>query len=254
VKYATLIGAGAIVASCSSAHAAMFAWDWTRGQPVSAGISDAGGTIGGISTTFDTASNRFTWSVTFTDQVTQGFALVLTSGPNPKGHAGELAIVYFDNTNMASPRVSVYNYNGLNTLTSYKDGNASAGNQAPDRITNTTLEGPAFESVTAVDANGKRTLSFAMDATSVNLHDPLYPNPQGNDWTGLAYGSKMGIWFHPLKNLTTAYNTSGYLTNWSGTQGWMDGNNISTREVPAPGAAALAGLGGLLAARRRRSN
>ncbi len=251
MKHLSLIGAGAIVAACSSANAAIFAWDWTRGQPVSAGISDAGGTIGGISTSFNTVTNRFTWSVTFTDQVTQGFTLVVSPGPNPKGNAGELAIIYFDAKVMNDPKISVYNYNGLNSATSYKDGNPTAGTQAPDRITNTLLEASTFESFSAVDAGGKRTLSFAMDATSINNHNPLYPS--GDDWTGVEYGQKLGIWFHPYKNLTRTYNDSGYLTNWSGTDGWMDGNNIPTREVPTPGAFALGGLAGLAMIRRKRA-
>ncbi len=252
MKHLSLIGAGAIVAACSSANAAIFAWDWTRGQPVSAGINDNGGTIGGISTSFDTVTNRFTWSVTFTDQVTEGFTLVVSPGANPKGHAGELAILFFDAQNMASPRMSVYNYNGLNAQNSYRDGSPLAGTQTPDRITNTLLEGPAFESVTAVDANGKRTLSFAMDATAINNHNPMYPSGL-NDWTGVEYGQSLGIWFHPFKNLSTSYNDQGYLTNWSGNDGWMDGSGIETREVPTPGAAALAGVAGLMMSRRKRA-
>lgn len=253
MKTALFLSAGAIVAACSTANAGIYAWDWTRGQPVSAGISDAGGTLHSISTTFDTDTNRLAWSVTFSNQVTDGFTLVLSPGPNPKGHPGELAIVYFDSKNMGAPRASVYNYNGENTLTSYRDGSPASGTQAPDVITNTTFESGVFESISAVDADGKRTLSFVMNATGVNSHLPLYPNPNGNDWTGVAFGEKVGVWLHPIKNLSRSYNDGGFLTSWSGTHGWMDGNNISTRLVPTPGAAALAGVGGLLMVRRKRA-
>ncbi|MFM9956530.1 MAG: hypothetical protein ACKVZJ_00500 [Phycisphaerales bacterium] len=252
MKTTAILSVGAIIAACSSANAAIFAWDWNRGEPVSAGINDTGGAIGGISTTFDTLTNRFTWEVTFTNQVTDGFTLVLSPGANPKGHAGELAIIYFDNKDMNAPRISAYNYNGLNTLTSYKDGAPIDGNQTPDRITNSLLEGPAFESITAQDVGTTRVLSFAMDATSLNVHNPLYPSGQ-NDWTGVAYGEALGIWFHPIKNLNRSYNDSGYLTNWSGNHGWMDGFGIATREVPTPGSVALLGLGGVVALRRKRS-
>ncbi len=246
----------AVVGICglcaAGTDAAMYQWDWTRGEPIAAGLNDNGGTFESINTSFDTVTNEFLWEVTFSDQVTQGYTLVVSPGPNPKGHPGELAIFYLDARNVADPKMSVYAYNGENTQTSYRDGAPLSGTQIPDRITNSSGAASLFPELSVVDHSGKRTITFRMDATDVNAHFPLYPNSEGNDWTGAAYGSQLGIWFHPVKNLSASYNDEGFLTDWSGQQGWIDGAGFTTTLVPTPGSVVLGAMGGALMIRRRR--
>ncbi|MDX9912692.1 MAG: hypothetical protein RBS39_12755 [Phycisphaerales bacterium] len=241
-----------VAAACgaASASAEIRVWEWNRGD---APVSDDGGTFESVRSTYNTINGLLTWEATFSNQVTQGFTLAINDGPNPKGIAGELALVYFDGRNTASPTISIYGYNGENTQTSYRDGSPAGGTQAPDRIMTTLVAGgprysPGIIANPVVDAGGKRTLSFSIDTTDLNNHMPLYPS-MPNEWTGMQYGDEIGVWFHPVRNLSASYS-DGFLSNWGGTQGWLDGEHFTT--TPAPGATGLLAMGGLVATRRRR--
>lgn len=246
-----ICASAALAAAVSCANAGFFQWEFTRGMPGSYGLNDAGGRLTSARATFDPDSQDFSFSATFSNAITQGFWLAVSPGDNPKGHAGELALMYLDAKNPGAPRLTIYNYNGENGASSYRDGSPLAGTQAPDRIL-TSLLGGFAPSLSQVDSSGGRTLSIAFNAAGVNGHSPLYPASNGDEWTGVEFGSRFGIWFHPVTNLTTAYDTNGWLTNFGGTQGWLDGANFTTTFVPAPGAVALFGASVLCVARRRR--
>jgi hypothetical protein len=247
-----------------SAHADFRRWDFTFGQVPT---NPAAGRINTITTEFDADTNRFLWDVSFdvSSVVTRGFWLAVSPGPNPKGHPGELAIMYFDATNLGddmtvTPKLTIYNYNGIGNSSSFFDGSPTAGTQAPDRIFS-SLDAGASSSImqlSATDTGNTRRFVVELDASIVQNHTPLYPNPQGDDWTGLAFGSKIGVWFSHFGGLNTAYGTDpanpnhNYLTQWSYTNhGWLDGANFNTQLVPTPGALALVAAAGLLARRRR---
>lgn len=245
----TMCAIAALAAGVSCAQAELFQWDFARGMPGSYGLDDSGGRIQTIRSTFDSVTQDFSWEVTFSNAITKGFWLAVSPGENPKGHAGELALMYLDVTQVNDPRLTIYNYNGVNGNNSYKDGSPASGNQAPDRIL--TSVSPAFNpTFSRTEAAGSLTLGISFNAAAVNAHAPVYPAANGDEWTGVAFGSKIGVWFHPVANLSTSYDANGWLTNFNGTQGWLDGNNFNT--VPTPGAFALAGAAGLMLARRRR--
>lgn len=237
------IGAGlALLAAVSSANATIWSWSFSPGTP----YNNTAGTIISINSSFDDATDVLTWSATFggvpnSALVTSGFTLALTDGPNPKGQDGELALLYFD-ASTASPKLTVYGYNGVNAQTSHSDGSGASGTQSPDRIISSIgAEASSVLGLSAVNnGNGTRTLSFSLDATSLNAHVPLHAG--ADPWTGARYDDHIGLWFHPVAGLTTAYNANGFLTNWSPSrQGWLDLNDQNT--VPEPGALALLALG-----------
>lgn len=232
------------------ASADVYSWEWNAGDT---SVSNNGGIMEHIETRYNTVSERFVFNVTFSNQITEGYTLAVSPGANPKGHAGELALLYFDANDMNNVRLNAFAYNGQNTQTSYNDGTPAAGIQAPDKIaTSLDVIDAATIAATAVDHDGKRTFSLTLDATAINAHIPANPGPGGPaEWTGLEYGALMGIWFHPVRDLTTAYGGDGFLTNWDARQGWLDGSNFTTT-VPAPASAASL-LALAFAGRRRRS-
>jgi len=234
-----------------------------------AGTNNNAGTFESVSGSFNEATNRFTWSITFSNQVTEGFSLAVNPGGNPKGHGGEMALLYFSwgGASETDVQLSAYAYNGLNSQSSYLDGDRNvAGNQTPDFIfgTETSLESPSWlEDARVVDTiDGKRTMSFSMDATAIQNHVPLYPDNEDNpteEWSGVAFGSQVGFWLHTFKGGSGAtYGDDGLLDAWSwASQGWWDTASIPTQAqvVPLP-PAAIAGILGLAGAgvlRRRRA-
>lgn len=238
--------------AASSASASVRVWDWERGDPGTSGLNDSGGTFKSIFASFDSVSNHLTWTMTFSDQVTKGFSLALNNGPNPKGHAGELALLYGDFRDGNDIVLTAYAYNGQNNLTSWKDGNGVvSGDQTPD-----AMKGLNDRSTWVLDASkidhmdGSRTLSFTIDATDLINHTPMYPD-NVDPWYGIGFGEKLGLWLHPFRTFNPTYNDSGLITSLStGSQGWFDGANFDT--IPTPGSVALMGLSGLLTLGRKK--
>ncbi|MCB9838893.1 MAG: hypothetical protein H6813_06100 [Phycisphaeraceae bacterium] len=252
----TAIAASIVAAIAGSSSAAIHQWDWQVGDPGGYGTNNNGGTFESIHSTFNTDTNALTWDMTFSDQVTKGFTLALNDGPNPKGHAGELALLYVDITSPAAPKMLAYAYNGQNSNTSYIDGVGNiAGNQTPDDIVDVDDRGGSnwIEHFTVEDTmDGKRVVSFAIDASVINTHTPDYPG--STPWFGLGFGEKLGIWLHPYRTLSASYDpVDGLLNSWGGDQGWFDGSNLVTQEVPAPGPVALLAGAGMIAGSRRRN-
>ncbi len=248
-----LMGA-AMISSVASAD--VYSWDWSAAVNGTSGLNMAAGEFQSIHAEYNDASERFLWSVTFADQITDGYTLAINDGPNPKGHAGELGLIYFDASNGA-PIVTVYAYNGVNSQNSYADGSPAAGTQAPDMIlaSDGVTNHASIMQASVVDdmMNGTRTMTLELDATIINNHIPANPGPDGpSEWTGVQFAELLGLWMHPVTNLNASYDSEMALTSWGGTQGWFDGANFTTT-VPAPGAFALLGMGGLVMSRRRRS-
>lgn len=236
--------------AASSAFATNWVWDWNGGNA----YNNAGGSINSIRAEFNDQTNRFVWRTNFGDnpngKKTDGYWLVVSPGPNPKGNDGELAALYFDR-NGGNPSLTVYAYNGVNGDTSWKDGSQASGNQTPDRILSSRLTQNWINSLTAVDeANGTRTFTIDIDATAIQTHVPLHGGP--DPWTGVGFGQKMGLWFHPVVGISSAYS-QGYLSDWQyKDQGWFDGSNFTTVPEPATMLALGAGLAALAARRKRK--
>lgn len=239
------------LALSAGAHATEYLWTWT---PAVGGANNAAGEIRSVNASFDDVSNKLTWFANFGAVPgspalrTDGFHLVLSPGPNPKGHAGELAIMYFDATG-AAPKMTVYGYNGFNGGSSFMDGSPAAGVQAPDMIKSSTDLTGVFELRNRLEADGSRTLGFSIDATAINNHIPLYPGPGGvADWTGAEFGSNIGVWFHSYAGSRFNYKANGYIWDYTKQkEGYLDLSNSPTTAVPGPagGLMGLAMLGGL---------
>jgi MYXO-CTERM domain-containing protein len=245
----TIVMALAAASLAPAAMAETRIFNWNRGDTTN---SDNGGILRKVTNTYNTATDQFTFTARFDNAVTNGFWLAVSPGPNPKGHSGELALIYFDAENIAAPRATVYAYNGLNGDNSFQDGTSRPGVQTPDFIGALT-NGIAGTQMSVTNlAGGGRELSLSFDATFVQNHIPLDPTDRArNEWTGVSFGNRYGIWFHPVRGLDAAYNAQGRLTQWSyQNQGWLDLDGRNT--IPTPGAAAALGLGMLAAGRRRR--
>ena len=247
-----LIGAAAVA---TSAQADIYHWDWSAAADGTSGLNMNAGEFQSVHAEFNTVTNNFVWSVTFANQITDGYTLAVNNGPNPKGHAGELGLIYFDASG-TDVRVTGYAYNGVNSANSYLDGSPASGTQNPDMIfASSSLENASLITAASVVDNmdGTRVMTLEMDATMINSHIAEYPGPLGQaEWTGIGFEEQLGLWMHPFKNLNSSYDANGLLTGWSGQQGWFDGAGFDTTSVPAPTSMALMGMGGLLVSRRRR--
>jgi hypothetical protein len=219
-------------------------------------VNNAGGVFETINASYNNTTQRFVWDVVFSNQVTRGYTLAVNTGPNPKGHAGELALIHFDATNLGTPKVTAYAYNGQNAINSWIDGNgAVAGNQTPDLIKSAS-DTSWINTASVTDAAGKRRFLLDVNVASINGHTPLYPSGQ-NDWTGVQFSNMIGLWFHTFTGLYTTYGNQGQLCDWNyNQQGWFDASNIQTIIVPLP-AGAWMGMAGLIGAgvivRKRRA-
>lgn len=259
-----------VLGAAGSASATLYGWTFTPGEPQPPGggyvLSNAGGTFHSIFATFDTVSKELTFTLNFSDRVTRGFYLAMSAGPNPEPHPGELGLFYFDAGDVfdadASTNISLtnYGYNGANNGSSWFDGNGAIPlNQTPDLIKNRN-DTAWIQSISAGDVvlPGNvmgRSFSMTVNATDIINHVPLYPDTDNppSPWFGTGFGTHLGMWLHPFQTFDVNYDAAGAISSWeTGHEGYLDGYNFRTFEVPAPGAVALAGLAGLTLVRRRR--
>jgi hypothetical protein len=221
--------------------------------------NNAAGQIKEIRTSNKRDGTDFAWYSTFSKspdgKLPNAYWVVVSPGPNPKGHAGELGIFYVDATK-GTPTVTAYAYNGKNGFTSFNDGNGNGTNDGGDRIWSSAKDKSIVKDLRFSDSGNERTIGFRIDPSKINNHKPKYPG--NTPWTGAAYGDKIGIWFHPVTEATTNYDAKGYLTAFNfKQQGWYDVDNLHTyctdTPVPEPATMAALGLGIAAMIRRRRS-
>ena len=198
--------------------------------PDTSDFNPNGGEVSYFDATFsvtDTNQYYMRWVINFFEysgRLPEGFTFVLYNGPNPKGEPGELAIFYFDGTNQADPKLTVYGYNGQSGnlgRRSYIDGDGLGG--APDKILSSVADSSWInELVIRDEVDGSRSLIFDIDATAIVTHNPLY-NPPGVTWFGTGFDEMASMWFHPMADITAAYDVNGWLTNFEWChKGWYD--------------------------------
>lgn len=190
--------------------------------------STGGGDIKNITTSYSTTSQIFSWEYTI-DAINDGFWLVVSDGPNPKGIDDQLAILYGDlNNNL----LTAYQYNGLNSSSSYSTPGILL--QQWSNVFTTVNTGPGIE-----------TTSFSIDVSGINSAI------NSSNWEGIQFGEQIGIWFHPSRGSNFTYNDDREITAFTrASAGWHDSSNQTTteepvdpNEIPSPNALLLMVLG-----------
>lgn len=253
----TMIALLAAATTTGIANASLYEWDWTPASTDGSnlGYNSYGGDINTIHGEFNTTTQTLKWLVNYKNEShfdPEGFTLALNNGPNPKGHAGELALIYFDATR-SNPVLTAYGYNGQNSTSTFYDGSQNAGIQTPDLIGSSRSSASwIIDMIDRREADNSITLGFEIDASAINGHTPMHPGPGGiSDWFGMGFDDHLGIWMHSFRGLETSY-AGNYLTQWDAKkEGWLDGSDFTT--VPEPGTLCLLALGGWTLVRRRKN-
>ncbi|MCA0360263.1 MAG: hypothetical protein LCH41_04340 [Armatimonadetes bacterium] len=243
------------VVAAGAANATTWVYDWRPGDP---GMGGNAGAVRAIDSTFNSQTNRLTYSVTMEKEAGQsssqvnGFYLAMNDGPNPKGKTGELAFLYFDATNAHDLKLTAYGYRGDGN-NSWQDGSTASGTQNPDKILTSVKDKTWVNSLAfKTNTDGSRTLSFDINASRINNRTPLYPSA-GVTWDGIEYDSKVGIWFGALKGVHSSYGTDGYLSNFGFSNiTWVDTTN--QQAVPEPATMTILGLIAAARARKRKKS
>jgi hypothetical protein len=261
MKIGLCASAATLLLIAGSVHAAQYSWDWNAsmgsGGGPGSGQSDAHGVFESIHAEYDDVTDNFVWNVVFSNQITRAYTLAVSPGPNPKGHAGELALIYFDaKTSLANPKLTVYAYNGLNLNNSWSDGNGAASGSPLGDLIHGANDTSFINSIDVIDTpDGKRTFTLDIDASAINGHSPLFPGPEGpGEWTGLRFAERIGLWMHTYTTLNPTYGNDGRLCSWNNQgEGYLDGQNFVTVPLPAGAWLGMAGLGvvGFVARRRK---
>ena len=188
------IGIAALVgmAAAPPLHASVYSYSYTQGMPGMPAAQNTGGYINSVNTQFNSTTKQLSFSVAFgpaTGQSwlsTQGFWLVMDNGPTPVSMANELSIFYFDASNMATPRLAVYSYDGSGTPLSYTHSDLIKGAFETSFINSISV-------VNGSNASGpQRTMSFNIDATSIINYTPS--SSGSGPWIGTGFGStKMAL-------------------------------------------------------------
>jgi cysteine-rich repeat protein len=211
-------------------------WEW---DGHSGWIDDSAGEIHEVSVRYDETDETLTFVAVIEDDAhvdQDGFFLSLSDGPSPN-QANGMAAFYFDDTG-PDPILTVYAYNAeANTAGhqswSYggRDGFGHPG--APDPILSSIANPGAFPVLKDVHANDRVTYTFVVDASLINDHLPLYYSPA--EWRGARLDDEIGLWFHPMTDIHSSYDASGYLTSWSYDEwGYLDFAHYHTYQWICP--------------------
>jgi hypothetical protein len=161
----------------------------------------------GLSLSYNPALNSLRVTTSFTNNRPDGYWLAISPGANPKGNDRELAILYMD---LKENRYAVYNYNGVSGGNSFNVG----GSTSP-----VFIQGGAAN----LNQNGN-TYSFNLNVNNIN-NGALNSNA---GWTGLEFGSQIGIWYHFFDG-DIQFNNNGTIQSLNAySQGWSDLANKPT--------------------------
>jgi PEP-CTERM motif len=279
-----LLGALALSSLASLSMATVYTYSNSNPAAISGG--EAGrNTMTYFSTSYDSYNQSLsfsnTWATSASNDRPDGFWVVLSDGPNPKGINNQLPIFYVDfnqglacNPSPCQPgqgstpqnRITAYTYDGVNGPFSYN--------------TNPSPLQSWENAITMSSTTNSFSTNFSINMAALNTQ--FGGNVAGNG-LGADFSNQVGVWFHWFdecapQQITYAANTSATKTaapykisNFSyqsGTQGWLDGQNFATTskcspgdkscgggKVPEPMTPLLIGIGimGMFAARRKFS-
>jgi hypothetical protein len=224
IKSLKIIVAFISLSLAHSASATLFTFDENPSQ----GGGNLGSELVSINSTFNDVTQLFTWDAAFASDKIKSFWLVVNNGENPKkADVNELAIMFGD---LATGRLSTYVYNGLNSATSWNN------------------PGILIDTNTSSLTSTTNSFSISLDTTNINAYG--YDPVPANESNGIAFDSKIGLWFHFSDQAINFNSNGGIESYYVGNQGWRDAANLTT-SVPAPGALVLLGFG-ILAMRLSR--
>ena len=229
--------AATLLTLTSFSHASLY--NFSENSP--SGNHNAGA-LTSIQTSYDTQTRDFAWNHTVADvtpsQASDGFWLVVSSGPNPKTHAGEYAIFYGD---AANNKVTAYEYSGQNNAESWQNPGNHLGSWQMD--------------VTRNAADNASTFAFGLDATALNssytgacTEANGECDNNGTTWTeslwqGVAFGEQLGYWMHPFVGSQFSYDAENNITSFQfEQQGWYDHGNRTTTAISEPTSLSLLAL------------
>jgi hypothetical protein len=224
---AVFMSATVAVMSSASAHAEEYRFDWV---PEANLQTTAAGKMTYFKGTFNTVTKQLLWAVTIepsNGSFANGMHFTLSNTLGAKG-PGHVATFFFDATDPTKPKLTVYAFNGSDASTSWKTGNGTAG---ADRIISSLTSPSWIKELSVKDEFGRRTFRMVVDATPIINHKPLY-NPGSYPWYGTGFGDRIGLKIFPVSGLSTAYDTSGFLTKFNfGCESKVDGLCLETTKV-----------------------
>jgi hypothetical protein len=268
----------ALLSTLCASLASATVYTYTNASPGAITGGDAGrNALTYFSTSYDnvaqTLSFTNTWATSATNDRPDGFWVVLSDGPNPKGINNQLPIFYVDfnqglscnpspcqtgQTSTPQNRITAYTYDGVNGPLSF--------NTNPNPLAQ-------WENKIAMSSTSNSfTTNFTINIASVNA---VFGGNVANDRLGADFSNNVGVWFHwfdecPPTQITYTANTGAnkatvpYKINGfsmlSNSHGWLDGQNFTTTnnnpptgKTPEPMTPLLIGIGimGMFAARRK---
>lgn len=219
-----------------TAAAEEFNFLWTPPVAESSVISHRGGQAIMMRGLYNNTTQRFLWEMTFSPSpsglLPNGFYMVVNTGFSPKGHQGEMALLYFDGADPSNLKLTAYAYNGQDAGSSWQFGNL-VQSAPPDRILSSLNDKSWIKELKMVDSPGLRRILIDVDVTAINNHSPLYPT--AIPWLGTRFGKALGFWIHPVANLMLEYSDpaaggNGYISKRNGgVEGFYDQPSLPTQ-------------------------
>ncbi len=258
IRLAVLATITMVMGITSSASAAIHEFDWTAAEfGQTNGSTHNAGFIEHVNGRFNDVTNRLTWVAEF--DLTQGrwpdgFFLVVNDSGNPSGIEDRYAAFYFDadrNRNSTTPGDSD---GPILTVYRYDASRDSAWSTGTPMLS--SLNDASFVNLLSVETTAtRRTFIMDIDAT------PIIEFFNDQDWLGAQWDESIGVWFHPVDDLTTRYHQygsrAGFLSRFHFChRGSFDINDTTTTtttsEIPEPASLGMIGAGLALVGMRRK--